>query len=79
MVAASVAWLFPDIVSAAAADSWGAIFISIIIILSLGPLIQGIFSTASEIRDCSNGHLVEDYAQSTTLPDDPVPPLPVLS
>jgi hypothetical protein len=42
--------------SPADADSWGAIIISIIIIVSLGPLIQGLFSTATEIRELSLGH-----------------------
>jgi hypothetical protein len=51
LLAASFSWIFPDILSPAAADSWGAIFISVIIIVSLSPLIQGIFATAGEIRD----------------------------
>jgi hypothetical protein len=32
------------------ADSLGAILVSIVILVSLGPLIQGIYNTALEIR-----------------------------
>ena len=53
LVAAGFSALFPDILSPADADSWGAIFISIIIIVSLGPLIQGLYLTAVEIRSFS--------------------------
>lgn len=54
LVAAGFSALFPDILSAADADSWGAIIISIIIIVSLGPLIQGLYLTAVEIRSFSS-------------------------
>ncbi len=56
LLAACFSWIFPDMLSPADADSWGAIIISIIIIVSLGPLIQGLFSTATEIRELSLGH-----------------------
>lgn len=55
LLAAGFAALFPEVLSAANADSWGAILISIIIIVSLGPLIQGLYSTAIEIRALGRG------------------------
>jgi Co/Zn/Cd efflux system component len=54
LVASGIAQLFPDALSAAGADSYGAILVSLIIIVSLIPLMQGLFTTAVEIRD----HLV---------------------
>jgi Co/Zn/Cd efflux system component len=51
LVAAGIAQLFPDILSAAGADSYGAILVSLIIIISLIPLLQGLFATAVEIRE----------------------------
>ena len=54
LVAAGLAALFPDLLSAADADSFCAIVVSIIIIASLGPLLQGLFHTACEIQDVSS-------------------------
>lgn len=53
LLAAGFSWLFPQVLSPADADSCGAIFISIIIIVSLGPLIQGLYTTALEVRECT--------------------------
>lgn len=51
LVAAGLSFAFPTWLSPADADSWGAIIISLIILVSLGPLIQGLYSTAMEIRE----------------------------
>ena len=51
LIAAGISSLFPDILPPADADSYGAIVVSVIIIFSLGPLLQGLVSTAMEIRD----------------------------
>lgn len=51
LLAAGVAYLFPDQVSGTDADAVAAILVSVIIIISMGPLIQGIYSTAVEIKD----------------------------
>jgi Co/Zn/Cd efflux system component len=50
LVAASISALFPYVLSPMDADSLGAILVSIVILVSLGPLIQGIYNTALEIR-----------------------------
>ena len=49
LVAAAVAYLSPT-VSPEAADATAAIIVSCIIIVSLLPLLQGLFLTAAEIR-----------------------------
>ena len=49
LVAAGFASLFPTILSPKEADSWGAVFVSIIILISLVPLIQGLYLTALKI------------------------------
>mmetsp|Transcript_10708 Transcript_10708/g.17730 ORF Transcript_10708/g.17730 Transcript_10708/m.17730 type:complete len:167 (+) Transcript_10708:335-835(+) len=43
LIAAGFAYLFPDILSPADADSWGAIVVSVIIIICLFPLIVRVF------------------------------------
>ncbi|KAG7355654.1 cation efflux family protein [Nitzschia inconspicua] len=50
LVAASFSALFPQLLSPVDADSLGAILVSIIILMSLFPLFQGIYNTAWEIR-----------------------------
>jgi hypothetical protein len=50
LVAASFSALFPHLLSPIGADSLGAILVSIVILISLFPLIQGIYNTAGEIR-----------------------------
>ena len=49
LIAAGFAYLFPNLLSLADADSWGAIVVSVIIIVSLGPLVEGLYFTAWEI------------------------------
>ena len=49
LVAAGFAYVFPSLLSAANADAWGAIVVSIIILVSLGPLLQGIYLTGVKI------------------------------
>lgn len=49
LIAAGFAWLFPSMLCPTDADSYGAIFVSIIIIISLGPLLEGLYFTALEI------------------------------
>jgi hypothetical protein len=51
LLAAGFSTLYPELLSPANADSYGAIVISLIIIVSLGPLLQGLYATALEIRD----------------------------
>jgi Co/Zn/Cd efflux system component len=50
LVAASISALFPYVLSPIDADSLGAVLVSIVILVSLGPLIQGIYNTALGIR-----------------------------
>jgi Co/Zn/Cd efflux system component len=66
LVASGVAQLFPETQSAAGADSYGAILVSLIIIVSLIPLMQGLFTTAVEIRD----HLALGGRDSLTSEQD---------
>lgn len=51
LIAAGFSTLFPELLSPAGADSFGAIIVSVIIIISLAPLLQGLLSTALQIRD----------------------------
>ncbi|EEC44934.1 predicted protein [Phaeodactylum tricornutum CCAP 1055/1] len=50
LIAAGFAYIFPQLLTPADADSWGAIVVSIIILISLGPLLQGLYLTACKIR-----------------------------
>lgn len=50
LAAASFSVIFPNSFSPAKADSWGAIVVSIIILISLAPLIQGLYATFLKIR-----------------------------
>jgi len=50
LLAASFSAMFPQLLSPMDADSIGAILVSIVILVSLFPLLQGIFNTALEIR-----------------------------
>lgn len=50
LIAASFSALFPQLLSPMDADSLGAILVSIVILVSLLPLVQGIYNTAWEIR-----------------------------
>jgi len=49
LVAAGISTVFPQVLPPADADAWGAIVVSIIIVLSLGPLVQGLCMTACKI------------------------------
>jgi Co/Zn/Cd efflux system component len=51
LVAAGIATLFPAYLTPIDADSAGSIVVSLIIFASLLPLIQGLWTTAHEIRD----------------------------
>ena len=48
LVAAGIAFMF-DSVPAAMADSWAAVAVSVTILLSLIPLLRGLFVTARQI------------------------------
>jgi Co/Zn/Cd efflux system component len=50
LVAAGIAYVW-DAVTPEAADAFGSLMVSIIIIVSLGPLVQGLYYTALEIRE----------------------------
>jgi hypothetical protein len=50
LVAAGLAYLFPWLVSPVQADAWGAIVVSFIILVSLLPLVQGLYGTVGKIR-----------------------------
>jgi Co/Zn/Cd efflux system component len=50
LIAAGMAYAFPDSMSPVQADSWGAVVVSVIILASLSPLIQGLYATARKIR-----------------------------
>jgi Co/Zn/Cd efflux system component len=50
LIAAGFASLFPSLLSPMAADSWGSVVVSVIILVSLIPLIQGLFLTAVKIQ-----------------------------
>ena len=54
LVAAGIAYL-SDVISPDEADSYAAVFVSFIILLSCGPLLQGLYYTAQEIRDMRRG------------------------
>ena len=56
LVAAGFASLFPQILSPADADSYGAIVVSVIIIISLAPLVEGLYWTAWEIYHLKREH-----------------------
>jgi Co/Zn/Cd efflux system component len=49
MVTAAVAYLFPDLLGAAHADSYGAIVVSVIILVSLVPFVQALYVTACQL------------------------------
>lgn len=55
LFSAGFAYLFPRIISPFQADSLGAIVVSIIILLSLVPLVQGLFLTARKIQAIHGG------------------------
>lgn len=63
LIAAGCAFLIPAL-TPAAADAFASFMVSIIIIVSLGPLIQGLYYTALEIWEMSNGH---EYPHEITL------------
>ena len=50
LISAGIAFLLPQVLTPADADSYGAIVVSLIILVSLVPLIQGLFATAVKIR-----------------------------
>jgi hypothetical protein len=49
-VAAGLAYVFPWLVSPVQADAWGAIVVSVIILISLLPLLQGLWRTVCKIH-----------------------------
>lgn len=55
LIAAGFARLYPNLLSAADADSLGAIVVSIIILVSLAPLIQGLYLTFRKIQAIWSG------------------------
>ena len=75
LIAAGFAWLFPSILTPADADSYGAIVVSIIIIISLGPLIEGLYFTAWEIYHLHGEH--QRRLRSMEGANDPVVSLAV--
>lgn len=62
LIAAGFAKIFPHLLSPADADSWGAIIVSVIIIVSLGPLFEGLYFTAWDIY-----YLVKERKQRRLL------------
>ena len=50
LLAAGFSYLFPSLLTAADADAWGAVVVSVIILVSLAPLFQGLYLTADKIR-----------------------------
>jgi hypothetical protein len=50
LVAAALGALFPSALSPTQVDSSAAILVSIIILISLGPLLQGLYFTACKIH-----------------------------
>jgi hypothetical protein len=50
LIAAGFSFLFPQFLSPVGADSWGAVVVSLIILASLAPLLQGLYQTAVKIR-----------------------------
>jgi len=56
LLAAGFAYIFPGLLGPSEADSLGAIVVSIIILLSLIPLVQGLVLTAKKIRAIHGGH-----------------------
>jgi Co/Zn/Cd efflux system component len=55
LVAAGFASLFPSLLTAADADSWAAIVVSVIILISLVPLFEGLYWTCCKIIDIHKG------------------------
>lgn len=51
LIAATFATAFPNLLTAADADSWGSIVVSIVILASLVPLFEGLYVTACKIHD----------------------------
>ena len=65
LVAAAIAFFF-DAVTPAAADSWGAIVVSITILVSLIPLIRGLVVTARQLVIESRNK--PEFTSDTTTP-----------
>ena len=55
LIAAGFSFIFPELLTPVDADSIGAILVSIIILVSLLPLIQGIFNTTLEVSRLVRG------------------------
>lgn len=51
LLAAGFSFFFPILLSPVDADAWGSIVVSVIILVSLGPLVQGLYLTSKKIRD----------------------------
>ena len=56
LVAAGLGTLFSDFVTPSQVDSAASVLVSIIILTSLGPLVQGLYFTACKIREIWLGH-----------------------
>jgi Co/Zn/Cd efflux system component len=68
LIAAGFAFLFPKILTAADADSWGAIVVSVIILVSLVPLLEGLYLTACKIHQIWYGsHEGGDHQHSDRI------------
>jgi Cation efflux family len=61
LVAAALGALFSAALSPTQVDSVGAIVVSIIILMSLGPLLQGVYLTACKIHAIWTGHHHHDH------------------
>lgn len=55
MIAAGFSSLFPNILNASDADSYGAIVVSGIILVSLAPLLKGLYLTACKLHHMQFG------------------------
>lgn len=51
LIAAAFALTFPNLLTAADADSWGSIVVSLVILASLIPLFEGLYVTACKIHE----------------------------
>jgi Co/Zn/Cd efflux system component len=66
LIAAGFAFLFPHLLTAADADAWAAIIVSVVILLSLLPLLNGLFQTGHKI--CHTYGLDDQLHHHTGVP-----------
>jgi len=67
LIAAGLAYVFPALVSPMQADSYGAIIVSGIILVSLAPLVKGLYGTARKIQAIWNSGVVNEASDQQLI------------